>query len=109
MDDVLAPQPHDDRLVYGQVELVERRDVVFRRGVGAIESQGIRLDVEQLDVGSAEYPVGAGIVDVPCELLGGDLNDQRLAFRGHAIHSGGPERDGESEQQNRFDQGHADF
>ena len=54
-------------------------------------------------------PVGAGIVDVPGKLLGGDLNDQRFAFRGHPIDPRGPERDRESEQENRFDHRHADL
>src|SRR5687768_11458926 len=43
VDDVLAPEPHDDRRVYGQVELIERRDVVLRGRIGAIESQRVRL------------------------------------------------------------------
>ena len=85
VDDVLAPEPHDDRLVHGQIELIDRRDVVLRGRIGAIESQGIRLEVEQLDVRAAEYPVGAGIVDVPGELLAGDLNDQRFALRRQVV------------------------
>ena len=109
MDDVLAPEPDDDRLVHGQIELIERRDVVFRRGIGAIESQGVRLEVEQLDVGAAEDAVGAGIVDVPGELLGGDLNGQRLASWRNVIDPRGPHRDRESEQENRFDDSDADL
>ena len=70
VDDVLAPEPHDDRPVHRQIELIERRDVVLCGRIGAIESQGVRLGVEQLDVRAAEFPVGAGIVDVPGELLG---------------------------------------
>ena len=69
--------------VHGQIELIDSRDVVLRGRIGAIESQGVRLEVEQLDVRAAEYPVGAGIVDVPGELLAGDLNDQRFVLRGH--------------------------
>ena len=81
----------------------------FAAGSERSSPKGIRLGVEQLDVRAAEHPVRAGIVDVPGELLGGDLNDERLALRGHAIDPGGPERDGEPEQQNRLHHGHADF
>ena len=109
MDHVLASQPHDDRLVHGQIELIERRDVVLGGRIGAIESQGVRLEVEQLEVGAAEYAVWAGIVDVPGELLGGDLHDQRFVGRRHAIDPRGPQRDRESEQQNRLDHRHADL
>ena len=109
VDDVLAPEPHDDRLVHGQIELIDSRDVVLRGRIGAIESQRVRLEVEQLDVRAAEYPVGAGIVDVPGELLAGHLNDQRFVVRGHVVDPRGPQRDRESDQENRFDHGHADL
>ena len=109
VDDVLAPEPHDDRPVHGQIELIDRRDVVLRGRIVAIESEGVRLQVEQLDVGAAEYPVGAGIVDVPGELLAGHLNDQRFVLRRQAIDPRGPQRDRESDQENGFDDGHADL
>ena len=98
-----------DRLVHRQVQLIDRRDVVLRRRIVAIESQRVRLEVEQLDVGAAEHAVGAGVVDVPGELLAGDLHEQRLVLRRDVVDARGPERDREAEQQHRFDHGDADF
>ena len=63
----------------GQVHLVQRRDVVFCRRVVSIEPERVGLQVEQLEIGTSELSVGAGIVDVPRELLARDLDDQRLA------------------------------
>ena len=103
---VLAAQPHDDRLVHGQVELIERRDVVFRGRIGAVEPKRVRLEVEQLDVRAAEYPVVAGVVDVPRELLAGDLHEQRVALRGNVIDPRGPERDREREQEDHLNDQH---
>ena len=54
-------------------------------------------------------PSGAGVVDVPGELLAGDLDQQRVLRRRHVVDPRGPERDRESEQEHRLDQGHADF
>ena len=90
VDDVLAPEPHDDRPVDGYIELIERRDVVFRGGIVAIESERVRLQIEQLEVRAAEYPVGARIVDVPGELLAGDLNGQRFTSGRHVADPRGP-------------------
>src|SRR5262249_7054984 len=109
VDDVLASQLHDDRLVRRQIELIDRRDVVLPGWIGAIESQRVRLQVEQLDVGVAEFPVRAGVVDVPGERLAGDLNHQRLALRGPAIDPRGPDGDREAEQEDHLDAEHADF
>ena len=58
VDDVLASQLDDDRLVHRQVELIERRDVVLGGRIRAVEAERIRLHVDQLDVGPAELPVG---------------------------------------------------
>ena len=40
VDDILASELHDDRLVDRQVELIDGGDVVFGGRIGAIESQG---------------------------------------------------------------------
>src|SRR5262245_52045858 len=60
VDDVLAPEPHDDRPVHGQIELIDGRDVVLGGGIGTIEAQRVRLEVEQLDVRATEYTVEIG-------------------------------------------------
>jgi hypothetical protein len=109
VDDVLAPDLHDDRLVRRQVELIDRRDVIFRLWIGPIESQRVVLQVDELDVRLTKSTVGSRIADVPCELFGGDMDHQRLALRGYAIDPRGPERNGESEQQNQFHHEHADL
>ena len=63
----------------GQVQLVDRRDVVLRVRIGAIETERV-VGRDQLDVGPPEPAVGAGIVDVPRELLGDDAHDDRFAL-----------------------------
>ena len=67
------------------------------------------LEIDQFDVRPAEYAVWPGIANVPGELLGGEIHLERLVCRGDAIDPRGPQRDCESDQQNRFDHGHADL
>ena len=79
VDDVLARQVHEHRPVDRQVQLIDRRDVVLRVRVAAIEAERI-VGGHQLDVGPAELAVRPGIVDVPRELLADDADDHRLAL-----------------------------
>ena len=75
---------HQHRAIDRNVQLVDRGDVVLRRRVAAIEPERI-VGAHQLDVGPAELAVGAGIVNVPGELLGDDANDHRLALGGKSV------------------------
>ena len=58
VDDVLARQVHEHRPVDRQIQLVDRRDVVLRVRIGAIEAERI-VGGHQLDVGPAELAVAA--------------------------------------------------
>ena len=69
VDDVLAGEGDERGPVHRQVELVDGRDVVLRRGVLAVEAEGIRLRVDELEVGPPEEAVRPRVVDVPGELL----------------------------------------
>ena len=94
-----------DRLVDRQRQLVDRVEVVLRRRIRSIEAERV-VRGHQLDVGSAELPVGAGIVRVPRELLGDDANDGRLALGRERIDARGPRRNGERDDQHELDSRH---
>ena len=59
VDDVLARQVHEHRPIDRQIQLIDRRDVVLRVRVRAVEAERV-VRADQLDVGAAEHAVGTG-------------------------------------------------
>ncbi len=109
MDHVLAGQVDDRRPVHRQVQLVDRRDVVLGRLVAAVEPDRVGLLVHQTRIGIAEHTVGAGVPDVPGELLCDDADDHGVALGGEFVDPIGPQRDREADQQDHLGDGDADL
>ena len=108
MDDVEAGQVHDDRLVDRQVELVDGVDVVGPGGVAAVQADRVGRG-DQARVAAPERAVGAGVDGVPFELLRDDVHHRRALLRRERVDAHRPRGDGEEQQDDGFDDGHADF
>ena len=91
---------HDHRFSDWQHELIDGGDVVFGSGVGAIQAERV-VGVHQLGIQPAELPVGAGIVDVPLELLRCHTHDRRLIFLRERVDTRRPGGNGEGDNQHQ--------
>ena len=107
---ILRGDLDDRRTIDGQVELVQRDDVVLGAGIVlAVEADGVRLFINQLDVRAAEDAVGPGIVDVPRELLGDDTDMHGVRVGWERADLPRPERNGDAHQQQDLNDCHRRF
>ena len=91
VNDVFGRQVDDDRLIDGQIQLVDCRDIVFCVGVRPVQSKWI-IGVNKFNVSSTELSVGTGIMDVPCELFSNDVDVNCVFLGGEVINALRPER-----------------
>ena len=90
VDDVLGAEGEVDFAVGGEDELAGD-DVVAAVGVGGVDAEGIAFGGgDEGEAGAAEGGVGAGIAEVPDELLAGDF-DLHGGEVGAGVALGGPE------------------
>src|SRR5574342_367535 len=68
MDNILGCQSNNNGLVHGERKLVNRRDIVFSRGIGAVKPERI-LRRYKLHIPFSEHAISARVMDVPGELL----------------------------------------
>jgi len=80
----------------------------FRDGIRAIEADRV-VGAHELRLGTAELAVRAGILDVPCELLGDHANDGRLVLGRKLFHSLRPRRNRVEDEQHHLGDDDADF
>ena len=108
VDDVHAREVHEHGAIHGQIELVDRRDVVLRGRIGTIQSERI-VGAHQFDIGAAELAVRAGILDVPGELRADHADHDGFVLGGERLHTYGPRGNRVADEQDDFDDGDGDF
>ncbi len=108
MNHVLGTDVGDDRFVDRDVDIVERLDVVFAIRVGRVNAKDVAVR-DVFHVLFAEHAVGAGVTDVPGELLAHDIDDGRVLGVGKLIHSLSPNRDGHANEENGLGNDNAQF
>ena len=80
MDDILRTETNLHWAVGHHVHLADSENVILRCSIVAIEPDGVRRG-DQAGVRSPKSTVGARIMEVPGELLTGDLHHERIRRR----------------------------
>ena len=108
VDHVFRRKMHQYWAILWQVQLVDRRDVVFRIRIGPIQTKRV-VGSDLSDIGPPEPSIGPRIMDVPRELLAHNPYHHGFAFRGEPGHARGPGRDRVEHEQDPFDDGDSHF
>ena len=103
VDHVHRADVEDDRLVVRDHDVVVDDEVVLAQRIRLVQAKFVRR--EELDVAPAEFSVESGIAGIPSELLADDPKRGGLVLLREVRRGLRPKRDGEPDQQHRFDQG----
>ena len=90
------------------MQLTKGHNIVLARRIIWIEPERIGVG-HQTDVAAAKLAVRPGQMKIKAELLGDDMDKNRIFCRRKFIHAFRPKRDGESQEQNRFDEDYGKF
>ena len=94
---------YQDRFVHRQMELVDGGNIVAGVRVAVVQSQRIRLRIDEVYRRAPEDAVRPGIVDIPGELLTHHAHKFSLVLVGELVLHQTPDGERESDQQNRLD------
>ena len=108
VDHVLRGKLDDDRPIDRHVQFSQRHDVVLRRGIAGIEAERIRVG-HQTDIAPAELAVRPGQMEIPVKLLADGVDHDRVLVLRKLIHPLRPKRNGETDEQDGFDQDDGKF
>ncbi len=75
---------NNDRLIDRNIELVDLHEIIFPRGIIAIEPNRIG-SVHQFRLHHAKLTVFTGVMDIPGKLFGHHPQDQRVFFIGNSF------------------------
>ena len=81
----------------------EHHNVVLRRRIVVVEAERIRVGKER-NIAPAELAVRSGQMEIPAKLLTDRVHENRVLVFGKLIHSLRPKRNGETDEQDGFNQ-----
>ena len=108
MDHVLGAQVNQHRLVDGYVNVVQHLDIVLAVVIRGINAEYVVIG-DQLHVLAAKLAILTRITRIPGKLLGDDLYDRGILRLGKTAHVFGPQRNGETQQQDGFHDHYGEF
>src|SRR6267143_3073763 len=85
------------------MQFAKRNDVVLACGIVRIETERVRI-CDQMDIAVTKFSVRSGQMKVPIELLADGVHENRIFGFRKLIHAFRPQRDGETDEENGFDQ-----
>src|SRR5438128_12610601 len=90
------------------MELAERDDVILAGRIIWIEPERVGVG-DQTNVAPTKLAVRPGQMKIKAELLGDDVDENRIFCRRKLIHAFRPKRNGKTEQEHGLDQDNGEF
>lgn len=103
MDNILAGQSDNHRLVDGNVQLIDRGDIILGIRICPVEPDGV-FGRNELDISAAKSSIRARIVGVLIELFPDNPNHESLFFRRKRTNAFCPEGERQAHEDNDFKQ-----
>ena len=115
VNDVLGRKVNNNRLgvtvrafYEGHVDFVEDLDIIFSVLVFRVDAKGV-ISGDELHFLFSKLAIFSRVSDVPGKLLSHDLNARAFAFFREFLDCFSPERNGDADQKDAFDQGDSSF
>ena len=98
---ILGRKLDDDGTIDRHMQFTERDQIVFTSRIVWIKTKRIRIG-DETDIAATKLAIWSRQMKVPVELLADSMNKDRIFGRRKFVHTLGPQRNREAEQENSF-------